>query len=179
MSKTKSTSFAIFATVLTVCAGCAPSLSAPKVPSELVPASSNQAFLKLTGRGVQVYTCQAKADKSGHEWAFKSPLADLYDDAGNKVGTHGAGPFWQHQDGSRIVGEVKARTNSTDATAIPWLLLGVKSSEGIGVLSKTSYVQRLETLGGKAPAMACDASTNLGEESRVVYSATYVYFRSK
>ena len=53
---------------------------------------------------------------------------------------------------STVVGVVQARDAGPDPDAIPWLLLGVASTSGRGVLSATSSIQRIGTAGGKAPA---------------------------
>ena len=62
------------------------------------------------------------------------------------------------------MGEVKA---SHDAPGtIPWLLLSAKKTEGTGVFSKVSSIQRIDTTGGKAPESGCDAAGS-GKEVRV------------
>ena len=43
------------------------------------------------------------------------------------------------------------------------------------MLSDVSYVQRLNTAGGKAPATGCDATT-VGTETRAGYTADYYFF---
>ena len=151
--------------------------AAPTVPAELKLPDGFSLARVVDADGVQVYVCQAKADKSGFEWAFKAPEAILMDDKGVKVGTHGAGPFWEANDGSRIVGEVKARLNSSDKDAIPWLLLATKSTGKDGAFAKTVFIHRLETVGGKAPASGCDASA-VGKETRVGYTAKYYMYEA-
>jgi hypothetical protein len=148
------------------------------VPAELKVAEGNEEFLRVLGRGVQIYTCKAKADNSGFEWSFKAPEALLLDNANTQVGTHYAGPTWEGNDKSKVVGERVASVNSPDSSAIPWLLLKAKSTEGAGVFSKTTFIQRLETTGGKAPGTGCDAS-KLESESRMNYTAIYAYFKAK
>ena len=148
------------------------------VPAELKVAEGNEEFLRVLGRGVQIYTCKAKADNSGFEWVFKSPEAVLLDNANAQVGTHYAGPTWEGNDKSKVVGERVASVNSPDSSAIPWLLLKAKSIDGAGVFSKTTFIQRLETTGGKAPGAGCDAS-KLDAESRVNYTAIYAFFKAK
>jgi hypothetical protein len=60
--------------------------------------------------GVQIYDCSAsKADPSKFEWVFRAPEADLFDGTGKKIGKHYAGPTWESNDGSKVIGEVKAR----------------------------------------------------------------------
>jgi len=48
--------------------------------------------------------------------------------AGNKIAKHYAGTTWESNDGSKVVGEVKAKDNGPDPNAIPWLLLSAKST---------------------------------------------------
>jgi Protein of unknown function (DUF3455) len=152
--------------------------SSQAIPAELKVAESNEEFLRLLGRGVQIYTCKTKADNSGFEWVFKSPEAVLLDNANAQVGTHYAGPTWEGNDKSKVIGERVSSVNSPDSSAIPWLLLKAKSTEGAGVFSKTMFIQRLETTGGKAPGTGCDAS-KLDAESRVNYTAIYAFFKAK
>jgi hypothetical protein len=78
-------------------------------------------------------------------------------------------------DGSKTVGEVKARDDGPDVNAIPWLLPGAKSTSGVGVLGKTASVQRVKTVGGKAPVGGC-SQAQAGQEARVPYSATYYFY---
>ncbi len=151
--------------------------AAPTVSSELRLPEGFKMTRKVLAEGVQIYTCKAKADNSGFEWVFKAPEADLLDEKGVKIGTHGAGPFWAALDGSRIVGEVKARVNSSDPNAIPWLLLATKSVGANGVFSRTVFIHRLETVGGKAPADGCGRDT-LEREARVWYSAVYYFYEA-
>ena len=89
-----------------------------------------------------------------------------------KIGKHYAGPTWESNDGSKVVGEVKANDDGPDATAIPWLLLSAKATSGQGVFSPVKSIQRLYTSGGKAPAAGCDAA-HTGQEARVAYKARY------
>lgn len=109
------------------------------------------------------------------EWVFTGPEADLFDAGGNKVGRHFAGPTWEWNDGSRVVGSVKGSVPSKDAGAVPWLLLAAKGHSGNGVLSQVTSIQRLETSGGKAPAGACRA-IDLGKKLRVPYTAVYFFY---
>jgi len=126
--------------------------------------------------GVQIYECSAsKTDPTRFEWAFKAPQADLLDGSGRKIGKHYAGPSWESNDGSKVIGEVKARDDGPAASAIPWLLLSAKSTSGNGVFGRTQGIQRLYTVGGKAPADGCNRA-RLGRETRVPYKATYYFY---
>jgi hypothetical protein len=153
-------------------AACA---SAPTVPAALVP-TGETAVARMAARGVQIYECRAKAGAAGvAEWAFVAPEAELFDASGYTVGKHYAGPHWEDTDGSKLVGSVKARADAPAVGAIPWLLLNAKSVGGAGKLAKVTSIQRINTVGGIAPAGGCDTTT-LGKPARVPYTADYVLF---
>ncbi len=130
----------------------------------------------LTAKGVQVYECRALAGEPGKfEWAFKAPEAELFDAQGHKVGRHYAGPTWELTDSGKVVGKLKAKADAPDGKGVPWLLLDVASHEGTGVMAKVQSIQRVGTVGGKTPVEAAD-QTKAGQERRVEYSATYVFY---
>jgi hypothetical protein len=60
-----------------------------------------------------------------------------------------------------------------DTTAIPWLKLGAVSSQGPGVFDGVTFIQRVNTVGGKAPATS---GTTVGEVANVPYSAEYYFY---
>ena len=93
-----------------------------------------------------------------------------------RVGSHGAGPHWTALDGSKTVGEVKARASGQRSTDIPWLLLTAKSAGGPGRMAAVTSVQRINTVGGIAPVTGCVTAADLGKISKQDYSADYVYF---
>jgi hypothetical protein len=162
-------------------AGCAASQvpALPEGPESLRVPAGEALSLRAHGTGVQIYTCLAsKDDPTQFAWAFKAPEADLVDGAGKKVAKHYAGPTWEANDGSKVVGEVMARDDGPDLKAIPWLLLSAKSTTGTGLFSNTQFIQRLRTAGGKAPAEGCDQS-HAGAESRIAYGADYLFYSAK
>jgi Protein of unknown function (DUF3455) len=130
----------------------------------------------LSARGVQIYECRNKAGSAdAYEWAFVAPQAELFDARGRRVGSHGAGPHWLADDGSRVEGRVLARQDAALPGAIPWLLLQAQASGGTGLFSHVGHIQRINTLGGIAPADGCRRET-LGQTARVAYSADYRFF---
>jgi hypothetical protein len=151
-------------------------LTPPPVPAAIqVPAGAKLAH-KFHATGAQVYTCAAPAPGAAtFAWTLKRPDATLVDAAGAKAGTHGAGPTWTAIDGSAVVGQKVAQVDAPTPGAVPWLLLRATSNTGKGVFAAVTYVQRLETKGGKAPAAGCDAKT-VGTETRADYSADYFFF---
>jgi len=167
---------ALSAACLAGCANVTTSAAREVTPDALVVPAGQTLMLKTQASGVQIYRCQpAKDDATHFEWALRAPEADLSDDLGNPIGKHYAGPTWEAADGSRVVGEVKGRDNGPDPTAIPWLLLAAKSNSDSGVFAAVRYVQRLHTVGGKAPADGCDAG-HAGTETRVAYKADYYFY---
>src|SRR6266568_3145183 len=166
------------ASLAAILAGCAASNvgTNPLVPENLKVPAGQTLSLVSPATGVQIYECSAiKADPQRFEWLFKAPEAELFDLSGKKIGKHYAGPTWESNDGSKVVGEVKARDDGPAATAIPWLLLAAKSTSGNGVFSRTQSVQRLYTVGGKAPAAGCNRA-QAGKVARVAYKATYYFY---
>jgi hypothetical protein len=151
-------------------------LGTPAVPASIVPPSGGQPYLRVYAEGSQIYTCEASAS-GAPAWTFKAPEAKLYDDRCVLVGSHFAGPTWKiERDGSAVVGKKTAEMAGEAPGSIPWLLLAASTSTGSGMLTGTQYINRVDTVGGVAPASGCDAAT-LGQELKVPYTATYLYYR--
>jgi hypothetical protein len=119
---------------------------------------------------------------------FLSPDAYPNDDAPNPL------PFgsatWQSSFDSSKVWAAVLHANSVpagsepscpNAGAIPCLLLQTIGSQpghaGGTALSKTTFVQRLNTNGGAAPEDGCRASTDVGNQVLIPYTADYYFFR--
>ena len=140
------------------------------------PPPSQHAILTVTGKGVQIYTCQQSA--AGPQWVFQAPEAKLLDASGNPIGTHGAGPIWKSNDGSSVKGELLQKSASPDATSIPWLLLKAVSPSGSGIMTRVEFIRRSDTHGGSSPTTGCDAQ-HLNAIARVPYTATYTFYSAK
>jgi hypothetical protein len=160
-------------------AGCATTNAPPAFPvPDALKAPTDQGLSKqVHASGFQIYECQpSKGDAPRLEWVLRGPEADLVDDSGKAAGKHYAGPTWEANDGSKVVGVVVARDNGPDPAAIPWLLLRAGSTSGQGAFSQVKSIQRLHTVGGKAPADGCGAAQS-GQLLRVAYSADYLFYR--
>lgn len=126
--------------------------------------------------GFQKYKAQEipNSNPVAYQWVFVAPLADLYDATNKKVGTHSAGPNWQLSAADSMYGQAfnPARAAaSPDANSIDWLLLMPKTGKPpIGFFANVSYVERIDTKGGKAPATP---PTNPSETANVHYTAVY------
>ena len=105
------------------------------------------------------------------------PEAVLYagGEDGGIVGIHYEGPTWESASGSYVVATVLDRA-TPDADSIPWLLLKQVESEGPGIFDRVTYIQRVNTVGGIAPAHGGDV---VGEEVRIPYSADYYFYRKQ
>lgn len=127
-------------------------------------------------RGVQKYKAQPKAGTNPvtYEWVFMAPEASLFDISNKKIGTHGAGPFWELSPGDSIFGQhfAPARTApSPGGNSIDWLLLQPKAGKTpTGFFAHVAYIQRIATTGGKAPAQL---PLHANETANSNYTAIY------
>ena len=156
-------------------------VTAPDVPDTIRVLDGSVPFLLGHATGTQNYTCQpSSTSATGYAWTLVAPSATLVDDKGKLIATHYGGPTWQARDGSTVMGaRVDGVTKSPDA--IPWLLLRAKSPalgpDGGDRLTATTYIQRVNTTGGVAPATGCDATT-VGAAVNVPYTADYYIYRA-
>lgn len=173
-----------FAAILALMAAWSPAPAAyagpaqPVVPAAIEVPDGHKVFLVGRAVGVQLYACNATP--SGYGWGFVAPRADLFDGRGKLVTTHFGGPTWRARDGSSVVGRVIERA-TVDTGAIPWLLLAADSTAAGADgdrLAGTTYIQRIATTGGLAPAAAeCSAAT-LGSTREVPYTADYYFWKA-
>ena len=120
--------------------------------------------------GLQLYECKPGADGK-LAWAFTAPQATLTVD-GKVVGKHGAGPTWEHLDGSGITAKAVANAPGATENDIPWLKLEVTSHKGAGQLDGVTTVQRINTKGGVMKG-TCDRERGEG----MPYEADYVFLK--
>jgi len=132
--------------------------------------AGNEVAFHVYAEGVQIYRW------NGMSWTFVAPEAVLFADAGEDgvVGIHYAGPTWESVSGSKVVGMVLKRC-TPDPDAIQWLLLGAVSNEGPGIFQQVTFIQRVNTVGGKAPTYLGELP---GEVARVPYTAEYFFYRA-
>ena len=158
----------------TALAGPAPQTAPGDLLDPRTYAPDSRLFLVTHADGVQKYTCQANGT-----WLFTDPVATLYaaNPAGKPIGTHFLNfatgrPVWQLDNGSSVEA---ARTQSIAGGTgnIPWLLLQAVANER-GRLGKITWVQRLNTSGGVAPAGACTP----GATTAVHYTADYFFWKA-
>ncbi len=148
----------------------------PDLPAQCVsievPAGTKLAF-HAYARGVQIYRW------NGNTWDFVAPVATLFAEANyfGEVGSHYVGPTWESKSGSKVVGKRVTGTGCTpDPSAIAWLKLEKVSTSGPGIFSPVTYIQRVNTTGGLAPAAA---GSTVGEVEEVPYTAEYYFYRAQ
>ena len=170
----------------------------PAAPANLAVPRGHELFLLGRAVGTQNYACLPTS--TGIRWVFIAPQATLFvpvfDELQQQVTTHFlspnpaedgvARPTWQQSfDSSQVWG--RAIASSTDAAyvapnSIPWLLLEAVGTAvgptGGSLLSRTTYIQRLNTAGGVAPATGCSQSTEVGALTLVPYTTDYFFYRS-
>jgi hypothetical protein len=163
--------------IITICAMMLVSLSGGRIDAQsLTPPSGHGLLLSTFGDGVQIYTgVEDTANPGQFVWLFQSPRADLFDGPAKQtlLGIHYAGPTWEANDGSTVVARRIDSSPSPHPNAIPQLLLEATAHTGTGLFSNVTYIQRLDTVGGMAPAAL---PTRFGEVFEVPYTATYNFF---
>ena len=170
-------------------AGCVP--AAPVLPSEVPVAIEVPAGVTLVEQfhavGTQNYQCTATpvvgdAGKDTYSWVFVGPEANLSNSCHVKVATHFAGPLgpsgpeWKFTaDGSVVQGAKDA--SAAVSGSIPELKLHATAHPVTGVFSEVTFIQRLHTSGGAAPAAGlCTVDHVDDPPSKVPYEADYYFY---
>ena len=163
----------------TAAAGPAPSTAPGDALDPRTYAPESKLFLGVHASGVQKYTCQANGT-----WLFTDPEATLHKapHVRKSIGTHFLNfatgrPVWQLKDGSSVEAARKASVPAGTGNIPSLLLQAVVTTAGSDGdrLTSTTWVQRLNTSGGVAPAEACTPGATLA----VPYSADYVFLRKE
>jgi Protein of unknown function (DUF3455) len=157
-------------------------VTVPPVPAGLQVPAGNEAFLEGAAVGTQDYICLPSG------WTFFGPQATLFNERDEQIITHflSPNPFetgtprvtWQDSEDTSKIWGLTIASVVVDPTAIPWLLVQVVGAEngptGGDTLSETTYVQRLNTVGGVAPAASC----TVGMMALMPYSADYFFYKA-
>ena len=171
------------AVILLLCAAAAFAVQAgtdnraPEVPDTIAVPVGNKVHFHGFGVGVQIYTW------NGTSWGSAVPEATLFNGEGVVAihfgvfdATHFVGPAWESNSGSEVVGALPPKSVAVDTNAIPWLrLAAVKElTHGPGIFADTTFIQRVNTTGGKAPSTD---GAFVGQVARVPYTADYYFYR--
>jgi Protein of unknown function (DUF3455) len=122
---------------------------------------------------------------------FFSPNPDPHDpNTSATVVANGAiRATWQHRDTSTVWAKVHSNPDGSNGSAIvdrksiAWLLLEVVGAEdgptGGDTLTKTTFIQRVNTAGGLAPSTGCASPADLGNQAFVNYTADYFFYSNQ
>ena len=155
-----------------------PMFSQATLPDPVKVPAGHTVAMETVGVGEVTYECRAKAAQAGaFEWVFVGPTAVLNGRDGKAVGRYFGPPAtWQSMDGSAITGAQLAVAPAAPGS-IPLQLVKANPATGAGAMSGISYVQRVATQGGVAPAAACDAGA-VGRKEIVKYQADYIFWKA-
>jgi hypothetical protein len=178
-------------------------ITPPPLPAGLAPVpAGNKLFLGTHSVGTQNYVCRPSG--AGVAYVLFTPEATLFGEDGGQAITHyfspNPNPFdpntdpkvvadgairatWQHRDTSTVWAKVHQPNGAVtvDPKAIAWLLLDVVGAQngptGGDTLTKTTFIQRLNTTGGLAPSTGCSSLTDVGNQAFVPYTADYFFYQ--
>ncbi len=125
-------------------------------------------ILVAQGNGSQIYSCTQQRDATN--WTLEGPSATLSFKR-KRIGRHFAGPRWQLNDGSQILGRVTAQFQGANPSDIPELRVEVIAHEARGILDQANFVYRLYTHGG----LLSGPCTTVGARRSVRYTAEYIF----
>jgi Protein of unknown function (DUF3455) len=173
----------------------------PQVPPGLEIDDGSIPFLVGQGVGTPNYVCSPSG--AGFAWILFTPEATLFNDTGKQLTTHffSANPDESNPD-SRVVADGAIRATwqhsrdtsavwangiaqSSDApfvrpNAVAWVKLEVVGKrEGPGggdTLVHTTFIQRVNTDGGVAPATGCSGLADVGKKAFRPYTADYIFY---
>jgi len=189
------TALSMAVTIALPLAAQAQTVTPPPVPAGLEVPAGNEAFLVGHAFGTQNYVCQPSKSLGRVAWTLFTPEATLFNEQSDQLITHFFSPnpdpsdlgtiraTWQD---SRDTSAVWARAiasaaDPTGSGAIPWVLLEKVGTQvgptGGTTLSKTTFVQRLTTVGGSAPQTGCDIPTDIGKKAFQPYTADYFFYK--
>ena len=189
----------MFRTNLLIALAATAGLAAAQVPTDVQVPAGTTAFAKGYAIGTQNYVCLPGA--SGLAWKFQGPQATVFlkirwfnGEVLQQIMTHflSANPIetntparatWQSSIDTSAVWAKKIGESVDPAYvapgAIPWFLLQTAGTQygptGGSILTRTTYIQRINTTGGTISVPAC---TEAGAIQFVPYTAEYVFYQS-
>jgi hypothetical protein len=172
-------------------------ITPPPVPANIKVESGNKVYFVGHAVGTQNYICLPSG--TSFKYTLFTPQATLFNEADKEVITHYFSPnpdepgviraTWQHsRDTSTVWGAAPATDASSDPLfvrpgAIAWLRVTVvgeaEGPNGGDTLVKTTFIQRLNTRGGLAPATGCSALADVGRQAFMPYTADYFFYKQE
>ncbi|NML14031.1 DUF3455 domain-containing protein [Azohydromonas caseinilytica] len=164
----------VAAGLIAACAAAAATVDNAALPAPVRVPAGHELRLWSIGKGEIRYACRQAGAGGRYAWVSGASTARLYDVYLREIGWSYAGPTWKSVDGSKVTGRALA-VAPAGAGHLPLQLLRAGTASGQGTMQGVSYIQRLNTRGGAAPAQPCDARRE-GRERVVGYEADYVFY---
>jgi hypothetical protein len=158
--------------------GHAKSFNQSSLPDAVKVPAGHKVVLETVGAGDITYECREKKDAAGQfEWTFVGPSAVLKDRKGATIGAYYGPPAtWKSTDGSEVTA-TQVAVSPASAGNIPLQLVKANPSTGNGAMTGVTFIQRVATQGGVAPAMTCDMAAK-GKKEVVKYQADYILYKA-
>ena len=169
----------------------AQTITPPAVPPGLEVPEGNEAFRVGHAFGTQNYVC-LPVDSIGHVgFTLFTPEATLLGEQDEQLTTHFFSPnpveggvvraTWEDSVDTSFVWARALASATVDPKAITWVLLQTAGTQvgptGGTTLAETTFVQRVNTRGGLAPATGCDLPKDIGTKRFVPYKADYFFYK--
>jgi hypothetical protein len=169
----------------------AQTITPPSVPPGLEVPEGNEAFRVGHAFGTQNYVC-LPVDSIGHvAFTLFTPEATLLGEQDEQLTTHFFSPnpdeggvvraTWEDSVDTSFVWARAVAQATVDPKAITWVKLETAGTDvgptGGDTLAKTTFVQRVNTRGGLAPATGCSLPTDIGSKRFVPYKADYFFYK--
>jgi hypothetical protein len=161
------------------------------IPPEIQVPPEAELFLVGHGFGTQNYVCVPSG--AGVAFTLFTPQATLFDDDLQQITTHFFSPnpeenntiraTWEHSRDTSMVWGAVTHQQVVREDSIAWLRVDVKGAAsgptGGNKLTPTKFIQRINTVGGLAPATECRGAKDIGNKAFVPYSADYLFYKSE
>ena len=171
----------------------AQNVTPPSVPAGLEVPPPNVAFLVGHAIGTQNYECQPSPPSDASPGRYlrhrrrcsatrkinSSPTSSAPPLKTRSCAPRGKTPGTRARCGRRAIAAV---ADPNESGAIAWVKLQTAGTAvgptGGTTLSKTTFVQRVNTVGGSAPATGCNVPTDIGRKAFVPYTADYFFYQA-
>jgi Protein of unknown function (DUF3455) len=159
------------------------------IPADIAVPDDAVLFLVGHGFGTQNYVCLPSG--TGFAFSLFTPEATLFNDGSQQLITHFFSPnpeenntiraTWENSHDSSMVWAAAVKQVIVREDSVAWVRLDVKGAAegptGGRKLTPAKFIQRINTLGGNAPATGCSSLADVGTKAFVPYAADYLFYK--